>query len=252
MIVNTLIDIDELKLLFCEPIQLNDKITLYQPTIGDIVDFGERQYYSTIHMLTCIPSDMKSQLFDMGIDWEEIPDFDLFIMLTRTITHEQTKLVFGDMDLSKMDIEQDPISKTIRLHDTEKDIVIDQLVYLKIMEYLRKLHSISPKVERAGNKATKKILIELDREKIQKASKEPYKSQLKELISGVMRFPGFKYKMCELKQCGLYEFMDSVQGAQIYISSTALLQGSYSGMIDTSGIDKKAFNWMRSSSSEKE
>ena len=40
--------------------------------------------------------------------------------------------------------------------------------------------------------------------------------------------------------------MDSVQGAQIYVSTTALLQGMYSGMIDTSKIDKKEFNWMRS------
>ena len=39
--------------------------------------------------------------------------------------------------------------------------------------------------------------------------------------------------------------MDEVQGAQIYTSSIALLQGSYSGMVDTSKIDKKQFNWMR-------
>jgi hypothetical protein len=39
--------------------------------------------------------------------------------------------------------------------------------------------------------------------------------------------------------------MDTVMGAQIYVSSTALLQGSYSGMIDTSKINKKEFNWMR-------
>jgi hypothetical protein len=86
----------------------------------------------------------------------------------------------------------------------------------------------------------------LDRQKISKSKNEEYKSQLKELISGMMRYPGFKYKKNELKECGLYEFMDSVQGAQIYVSTTSLLSGMYSGMIDTSKMNKKEFNWMRS------
>ena len=66
----------------------------------------------------------------------------------------------------------------------------------------------------------------------------------------MMRYPGFKYKKDELKQCGYYEFMDTVMGSQIYVSSTALLKGAYSGMIDTSKINKKEFNWMRSQGDE--
>ena len=132
------------------------------------------------------------------------------------------------------------------LYDVENDIVIYRLIYTKMVNYIRKIHNIKPKVQKAANETTRRILIQLDRDKISKSKKEPYKSQLKELISAMMRFPGFKYKTTELKECGLYEFMDTVYGAQVYVSSTALLQGSYSGMIDTSKIDKKEFNWMRS------
>ena len=124
--------------------------------------------------------------------------------------------------------------------------MIDNFVYMKMTDYLRKMHGIKSKVEKAYNETTRQILIKLDREKIEKAQNKPYKSQLKELISAMMRYPGFKYKKNELKECGLYEFMDSVQGAQIYVSTTALLSGMYSGMIDTSKIDKKEFNWLRS------
>lgn len=246
MIADKVIEIDELKLLFREPYKINDKITLYQPTIGDIVQMGERQYYNMVHTLTSIPSDMKSQLWDMGIDWEELSDFDFFIMLTRQLTSEQTHLLLGNIDLSKLTIAQNTQNGEIVLKDENSDLIIDKLIYMKITEYVRKLHSITPKVEKASNKSTKKILIELDRQKIARASQERYTSQLKNLISAMMRFPGFKYKMSELKQCGLYEFMDSVQGAQVYVSSTALLSGSYSGMIDTSKIPKEQFNWMRS------
>ena len=79
---SNLLDIDELQMYFGEPFHINDKIAIYIPTIGDIVEFGERKYYGMIHTLTCIPSDMKSQLFDMGIDYEKLSDFELFMMLS--------------------------------------------------------------------------------------------------------------------------------------------------------------------------
>lgn len=39
--------------------------------------------------------------------------------------------------------------------------------------------------------------------------------------------------------------MDSVKRLSIYENAIALLHGSFSGMIDVSGIDKSAFDWMR-------
>ena len=237
---------DELKMYFGEPFYINDKISVYIPTIGEIVEHGEREYYSMIHTLTCIPSDMKSQLDDMGIDYMEISDFELFMILSKVLNQNTTRLVLGNLDLSKFSPYLNTTNNEKILYDEENDIIIDRLIYTKIVNYIRKVHNIKPKVERAANKTTRKILIQLDRERIKKSKDEPYKSQLKSLISAMMRYPGFKYKKNELKECGLYEFMDTVQGAQIYISSTSLLQGSYSGMIDTSKIDKKEFNWMRS------
>ena len=72
--------IDELKIYFRGyEYKVNDGITMISPTIGDIIEFGENEYFSTVHYLTCIPSDMMSTLWDMGIDWEELDDFDLFI-----------------------------------------------------------------------------------------------------------------------------------------------------------------------------
>lgn len=133
------------------------------------------------------------------------------------------------------------------LVNEETNQVIDKLAYMKIVGYLRLMHNIKPKIKKSKTKTTKRILIDVDRQDKEKALKDSNKnkSQLKPLISAMMRFPGFKYKSNELKECTLYEFMDTVQGANIYISSTALLQGSYSGFCDTSKINKEAFNWMR-------
>ena len=244
--MSDMFEYDELQMYFGEDYIINDKIKIHQPSIGEIVQYGEREYYSMVHTLTCIPSDMPSQLDDLGINYMEIEDFDLFMMLTRGLTKEKTYILFGDIDFSKFEPCLNQVNNEKCLYDIENDIIIDKLIYLRIVSYLRKLHSIKPKIRKAANETTRKIIIQLDRQKIRQAKKEEYKSQLKDLISGMMRFPGFKYKKNELKECGLYEFMDTVQGAQIYVSTTALLQGMYSGMIDTSKIDKKEFNWMRS------
>lgn len=236
---------DELKMYFGEPYWVTDKICIKQPTIGEICEWGEKEYYSMIHTLTCIPSDMKSQLEDMGTNYMNISDFELFMMLSRTLTPKQTGIILGDLDLSKFILCKSIENDELCMYCKDNDIVIDNLIYLKIADYLRKLHNIKSKVEKAYNETTRKILIQIDRERIEKAKNKPYKSQLKELISAMMRYPGFKYKKNELKECGLYEFMDAVQGAQVYVSTTSLLSGMYSGMIDTSKINKKELNWMR-------
>ena len=237
--------IDEAKMYYGEDYVVTDKIRMHTPTPKEIFDFGEKKYFYAIHTLTCIPSDMKSELYDKGIDYEEISDYELFLYLAQGLTPEYTSLLFGDLDFSAMKMYKDLENEALCLCDLEKEIKIDQLVYNKICTYLRTLHDIHPKVEHAYNQSTKDILIMLDREKIEKAKKEPYKSPLMPLISALMRYPGCHYTSDELRNISVYELMDTVKGAQIYVASAALIQGSYSGMIDTSKIPKKEFNWMR-------
>ena len=244
---SNLLDIDELQIYFGDAFRITDKIIVYQPTIQDIKDFGEKKYYGMVHTLTCIPADMMSQLADIGIDYMEISDFELFILLSRGLNKESTKLLFGDLDLSTFEPCVNKLNGETVLYNKDTDTVIDRLVHMKIVEYIRKIHNIpKPKSRRhAANQTTKKILIEEDRKRLQKAQNEPYKSQLKELISAMMRYPGCCMTLKEILELPLCAFMDTVLGAQIYVSTTALLQGSYSGMIDTSKINKKEFNWMR-------
>ena len=235
---------DELRMYFGRDYRLNDDITIHTPSVGDIIDYGEREYYSMVYSLVAIPSDVKSRLADMGIDYEEISDIELFFILTRPLTPKQTGILTGDLDLSKLDIHIDE-EKGICLKSSATGIVITEQDYEKMVGYIRKIHNIVPKVEKAATKTVKRILIEEDRKSILKYEKEGYKSTLKPLISAMMRYPGFKYKSHELEQCSIYEFLDTVQGSQIYVNSIALLQGSYSGMVDCSKINKKEFNWLR-------
>ena len=179
--MSDIIEYDELKMYFGEPFHINDKITVYIPSIGDIVKFGEKEYYSAVYTLTSIPSDMKSQLDDIGINYMKISDFELFVMLSQGLPQESTKLILGDLDLSKFVPSINPENNELVLYDDQNDIVIDRLIYTKIVNYIRKIHNIKPKVQKAANETTRKILIQLDRDRIKKQKKEPIERLEKQL-----------------------------------------------------------------------
>lgn len=249
--MSNFLEVDKLKLYFGDDVVINNKIILSQPTIGNIVEFGERHFYYVLSLLTCIPSDMKSELWDANkIDWQTVGDFELFVMLTRNLTSEDTKLFLGDLDLSKMTPSINNLNNQICLHDEETGIVIDNYIYLKIVSYIREMFNIVPKVEKAKNKRTFNVLIDDDRFRKSLNKDKEYTSTLLPLISSMLNSPGFKYKKNELREVGIVEFMDSVQRIPTIVSATALLQGSYSGMVDTSKIPKEQFNWLRDLSQE--
>ena len=238
-----LCEVDELALYFGDPFVINDKISVLQPTVGQIADYGERKYFSVVYTLTSLPRDMKSQLFDLGLDYEQVSDFDLFIMLAPTLSQDMTKLVLGDIDLTSLKPYMSNQNGMPVLANKETGVVIDMLIYERIVNYLRKVHGLKKKIEHAGNKYTKKILIEEDRRNIELNKNKPYKSFLTPLVSSVKCRMG--YTKDYVRNMQIYEFMDDVSRLQVINNADALLRGMYSGMIDTKKIDKKELNWMR-------
>lgn len=53
----TSIEADELQLYIGDDYVINDKIKVKQPTIRQIAEFGERDFFSTLHTFCAIPSD---------------------------------------------------------------------------------------------------------------------------------------------------------------------------------------------------
>lgn len=241
--MSNIFDVDQLQLYFGDDYVINDKIKISQPTIGDIVDFGEAQYFNVIYTITAIPSDMKSQLWDLGIDWMEIEDFDLFVMLAPTLPVEKTKLLFGDLDFTKLKLYKNRENGDILLADLDTGVKIDKMIYLRIVNYLRKVHNITPKVERAANKTTKQILIDEDRMRIQTNKEKPFKSYLLPLISSVKVRMG--YTKDYVRNEGFVEFFDDVSRLQIIHNADHLLSGCYAGTIDMKKINKADLNWLR-------
>lgn len=238
------LDVDDLKLYIGDDYVINDQIKILQPTIKQIADFGERDFFSVVHTVTAIPSDMKAILDDMGLDWMEVDDFELFAMLSQTLTPDRTSLLFGDLDFSKLKLFNHPqIEGEIILADIETGIRIDKMIYLRIVSYLRKAFNITPKIEKAANKMTKKILIDEDRNRMQQNKDKPFKSFLLPMISSVKVKQGYTKEY--VLNMGYVEFMNDIARLQVIHNADHLLSACYAGTIDMKKINKSELNWMK-------
>ena len=50
------LDVDDLKLYIGDDYVINDNIKVLQPTIRQIAEFGEKDFFSVVHTITAIPS----------------------------------------------------------------------------------------------------------------------------------------------------------------------------------------------------
>lgn len=240
---------DLLKMYFREDYFVKG-IRIVEPTIGDILNIGESKFYSGLSPFLYNSTSIRVMLWDLPqrIDWCKVKDIEVFGMLKGIADNDNStiQLLFPDYRIENMQLIQFQNSEEQQfcLYDPENDFVLNESEYMEIAEYIRTLLNVHPKVEKAKGKTTKQWMI--DEDKMNMAQREEKNtSTLLPLISACINHPGFKYKLQELRDIGIYEFMDSVQRLQIYESTRALLGGSYSGFADMSKVPKEQFNFMR-------
>lgn len=252
------IEFDKLQMYFGIPyvIDVEDArgcITIAPPTLGRIVEYGEKKFYESLNIFITNTTSYRLVLWTAGIDWNDISDFDLFCMLYKQIDHGASSLIFGDLDFSKFELFQkhcDDGDKVV-LYSEESDIEINEAVYQHMAQYLRAVFNMYPEEKMTESQALKEMYIRKDKAAIENEAKRKKKkneeksNSIQPLISACINHPGFKYKLSELKEVGICEFYDSVKRLQIYENTTALLRGMYSGMMDASKIDPDSYNFMK-------
>jgi len=240
---------DELKIYRGEDFIVSDFIIIHQPTLGEICDYGEQEYFSVIRSLTSTPQSMKVQLWDMGVDYTKITAWELFYsILYKLYPPGKTSVILGDLDLTKFQLKKD--NNSIFLYQNIEDangikkIIIDEYTYNIITDYLRKAHGIYEDKRIPGNESTKMILIEDDREELERNKNKKYHSQLKNLISAMINCNGFKYNHSEVWNMKIGAFMDSVKRVVKIKNTDLLLQSGYSGFgVNLKEISNKQLDW---------
>lgn len=237
---------DDSQLLFGKDFEVDEKIKIHHPILKEIFDMGEKKYMSIISLLTLTPADFMSQLFDIGVDYESINEFQLFIMMSNGLEKCDTGIIFGDINFKDFVIAFNEKTKEDVLVNIKDGIVIDRLVYEIIGDFLRKLHNFKKNANKGATPYHKTKLIELHRMDTKMNSQKPYTSMLCPLVSSMVNSKEFKYDYTTVLDLPIYTFMDSVQRVQKIKGCESLMAGMYSGNIDISKIGNKdkLLNWM--------
>lgn len=269
-------DIDELKIYRGLDIPITNKIIVTQPTLDQIIQFGEKKYFQTVQCLTGVGADFKWQLWDYyNTDYTTIDDFELFKKIIwgsvsskkhiyKELTENRDKyaeelkkiseedldemlinplsLILKDIDLADfIECQSEKYPETI-LYDVEHDITIDRFVYMKIVDAVRKIHGFKRNNQLPANERTKMDLIDDARDEAKMAAQKPYKSVLQPLISALAVKTG-QLGSDSIWNTKVYMFFDSIKRINKIQDATLLLQGAYSGFASLKGVDKDRLDW---------
>ena len=90
-------------LLNATSVEIVPNLFLRIPTVGEILE-DEDKYYGIVSSLTASPFQYMVQLDDMGIDYTQITDYQLFMMLFPMYAQSDLSLIFGDLDTSDFNV----------------------------------------------------------------------------------------------------------------------------------------------------
>ena len=269
-------ELDDLKIYRGNDVQITPKIVVTQPTIGQIEEFGEKRYFNAVYTLTAVGADLKWQLWDMEqIDYTQIDDYDLFIaFISRAVSSQRPlyeelmnneekykdklamitqerldlmcvnplQLILKDIDLADFIPCKNTENDQIVLYDAKHDITIDRMIYSQIVDAVRRIHGLKRNDEVPANERTKMDLIDDARDEAMAASRRPYKSTLKPLVSALT----VKCGLCgtdKVWNMKINAFFDSIKRINKIQNSELLLQGAYSGFASLKGVDRNSLDW---------
>lgn len=232
-----------LNLLYKKQYEINDSIKIVIPSVGDIID-NEDNYYSIITVLTAMPIDLMVPLDDAGIDYTEINEYDLFLLMSAGLKAQDTHLVFGDLDLTKFEISVNQQNGKIVLYDAEDDIVIDRATHARIAGVLRKIHHLEKNRRKPANKEAKEYMLKRAREKMRRNRNRKQESQLEPLIIAMVNAEQYKYDFEGTRELSIYQFNESVRQVIKKVDYDNRMYGIYAGTINAKELSQDDLNWL--------
>lgn len=231
-------------LLYKKQIDINDSISVVVPTVGEILD-DEDSYYSLVSIFTAMPIDMMVPLDDAGIDFTTLNEWELFLLMYGGLKSQDTRLVLGELDLSKFQLATNEQNGTIILLDSEHDIVIDRAIYSQIANILRKIHHLEKNMRKPANEEAKKFMIERARAKQRRNRNRKGESQLESLIVAMVNTEQYKYDFESTRGLSIFQFNESVRQIINKVDYEHRMYGVYTGTINVKELSQDELNWLK-------
>ena len=235
---------NESTLLTGNDFKITDNITVHQPTLEEIFDYGEDKYWNLAGLLTATPSDLKSELFDkFNLEFDKVDEFYVFCLIALGIPKEISKIFLGNINFQSYHIDFKEPDFNIVLADKKKNIIFDEIIHAIFSEYLRKMHGFTKNIEIAGSDETRKFMIDWARDEIEESKNKKFKSILLPLIQFAVNSAGFKYDHKSVLKLPIYVFMHSYRQIlhEKYVDN--LFGGVYAGTVEYKKV-KKDLNYI--------
>ena len=231
-------------LLNATSVEIVPNLFLRIPTVGEILE-DEDKYYGIVSSLTASPFQYMVQLDDMGIDYTQITDYQLFMMLFPMYAQSDLSLLFGDLNTSDFNVYVNQDDDRQVIYSPSNNIVIDELVYNDLADTIRKINLFEKVKSKPGNESARKYLLEKERKKQKRNAKKPRFPYLEKMVIALVNTSEFPYNYETCMDLSIYKFNQSLQQIQRKIAFDNTMVGVYAGTVDTSKMaDKDALSWI--------
>lgn len=229
--------------LYKDSVEINDDIKIMIPSVRDVLDH-EDEYYGLISVLTAMPIDLLVQLSDLGIDFTQINDYELFLLMFPMVQQSDTSMIFGDLNLSEFQMGMDNKTNSVVYFNPKTNVVIDRKTQQQIAAVLRRMHGLKKNTKRPGNEAAKEYMIERARKKLKRQKNRVSDSQLEPLIVSLVCTKEFKYDFESAKDLSIYQFNLCAKQVISKIEWDCKMLGVYTGNIDAKTLQNKDLTWL--------
>lgn len=231
-------------LLISSSIDIVPNLSIRIPTVGEILE-NEDFYYSVVSAFTAVPFQYMVQLDDMGVDYTKITNYDLFKLLFPMFSKSDLSILFGDLDTSDFGIYINQQNNSEVIYSPSNDIVIDELVYNKLTDAIRKINLFEKVKSKPGNESARKYLLEKERKKQKRNAKKPHQPYLEKLVIALVNTSEFPYDYDSCMDLSIYKFNQSFKQIQQKIAFDNTMIGVYAGTVDVSKIsNKNTLSWI--------
>lgn len=238
--------------------KLTDKLIVHIPTLAEIRkdQNTEIEYYGFISMFTRTPCDMMVELDDMGIDYTQIKEYDLFLMIFFSfIESKQEKdeknwnMVFPYLDLKDINISE--LNGKLVITNIDNEVVIDEGIYLKLADLIRDFLNLEKNMEhyKVPEVETRKYIIDRQRlkrkrelERLKRNGNKKSPSILDGVILYLVNNCNFKYDFKTINDLTIYDFWASYRQIAKVEEIDGIMSGYWAGNVDLKKIDKATLN----------
>ena len=237
---------------------LTDELTIHIPTLAEIRNNQktESEYYNFISIFIRTPCDAMIELDDMGIDYTQTKEYDLFLMMFFSFLQDKQEkdkkywnMVFPYLNLDEIAITEK--DEKFVIVGANGKLLIDENIYLRLSDLIREFLNFEKNMEyyKVPEIETRKYIIERQRikrnrelERLKRNGNKKSPSVLDGVILFLVNNCNFKYDFKTVNELTIYNFWASYRQITKNEEINGLMSGYWAGNVNLKKIDKTILN----------